>query len=354
MPHGGRTMDELYAAGISDPLLLDHAEMDEIEGMVAADLPSFGDDNLINPTGPDDEGGNEDGNLTDPPPGGDPDGVPGDGPINTTEDATQTTETDVTLTGLDQQQSEEIINRIERVYFDVQTPEDFLDDFFTAFSGFAVSMASGGLGDADFTQMLDPGSGFMQQMMNEFIGEQARRAAAGEDIFEVVGVEGDPEFLGSREGDVSTTVARRLTRQQASEQLRRDGITVTEESIDQTIEDDYQEQLRNSTVNQSQETQTDRDTVTIEDSSSEFTEQEDVFSRPRIDQVYKFSPANFLASKYGNIQDAEGNNISFDEMTEEQKSTSIGRLSTQIRAAAPRNRPGGGGPTLTSVSARRS
>lgn len=327
MPHGGRTVEELLAAfgsGEVDAVMLQHAIFQEETDALIGD--SALDDIFGNILDEDNEEGDGDG-----------------GPSRAETESTSRTEReeDINLTGLDQQFSEEIITQVQREYFDVQTPEAFLNDFFTAFSGFAVAAAASGLGDADFEQMVNPQSGFMQQMLTEFIGEQARRAlASGETPYEVVGVQGETEFLGTREGDVSSTSFRRVTRTEAEEQLRRDGVEVTEESIQQVI-DEAASQAQASRESTSTDVQTTtRDTVDVESGTSEFSQDIEVFGRPQIAQVFKFSPNEFLTEKFGLVEGEEA-----DE-------AALGRLSTQIRAAAPRQRPGGTG-SPTTISARR-
>ncbi len=337
MPHGNRSVDELLAesssTGADNALALHHALLEE-EGEQVNTLGSILDD-------PDSD---EDGG-----PGGDDDGG---GPSRSETEATSRSEReeDINLTGLDQQFSEEIIEQVQREFFDVQTPEDFLDDFMTSFSGFAVNAAAAGLSDADFEQMIDPRSGFMQQMLTEFIGEQAKRAlASGETPFETVGVQGEPEFLGTREGDVSETSFRRVTRTEAEEQLRRDGVEVTEESITQLIEQDAAQQQTSAQSTRTSETDdrqtTTEDTTDVDTGTTQFTQELEVFSRPRIDQVFKFSPTDFFLSKFALPEGLEQDKAGTEKF--------LGMISTQIRAAAPRVRPGGGGPTSTSISARR-
>ena len=333
MPHGGRSVDEVLA--MTEPrggaamtqLMLSHALFEE--EAAATDDGSLDLDAILD--------GDEDAT----------EGAEGDGSStgSSTSTGSQVSEEDLSITGLDQQFTEEVIERVEREFFDVQTPEAFLDDFFTSFSGFAVNAAAAGLSDADFEQMIDPQSGFMQQMLGEFIGEQASRALAGETPYEVVGVQGEPEFIGTREGDQSTTSFRRMTRTEAEQQLQRDGITVTEESIQQTIDDDFAQQQASATQTSESTQTTTEDTVDIETGTSEFSSTQDVFSRPEVAQVFKFSPTDFFLQKFALPEGLEQNQEGTDKF--------IGMISTQIRAAAPRNRPGGGGPTGTTISARR-
>jgi hypothetical protein len=240
------------------------------------------------------------------------------------------------LTGTEKITSEEVISQINREYFEVETPEKFLDTFMNAFAGFALSASEAGLGGADLETMLDPGSGFMQSMLTEYIGRQAQIAASGENPYEVVGVGGGEEFLGERTGDVSKTEIKRMTRVEAEETLRRQGQTVTSENIQRTIDDDFQSQQSALTTTSTGETKTDTDTSSEQLSTSEFTETEQIFSRNRLDQVFKFSPSDFLKGRFN---------------AEELDESAVGRIATEIRASAPRRRPIGG--TQTAISARR-
>ena len=74
------------------------------------------------------------------------------------------------ITGRETIRSDESITQRTRVFLDIPTPEEFLDDFSNAFSGFAQRMVQGGLSGADLNTMLDPSSGFMQSMLGEYMG----------------------------------------------------------------------------------------------------------------------------------------------------------------------------------------
>ena len=323
MTHNGQSVDEILAQGAElDPLALHHAMLEEEQEQVS---------NLEGLLNDDDEDGD------------------GDTSTSTDRDSTTTRAEDNAVVRSEETFSEEIIESVQREYFDIQTPEAFLDDFQTAFTGFAVSAAAAGLSDADFEQMIDPRSGFMQGMLTEFIGEQAKRAlASGDTPFETVGVEGDPEFEGSREGDVSSTSFHRLTRTEAEEQLRRDGVEVTNESVTQLIEKDAAEQqaaaTSTSTSTSSETRDSTEETTSEQTGTTDFSGTEDVFSRPQIAQVFKFSPNDFFLKKFALPEGLEQNAAGTEKF--------IGMISTQIRAAAPKARPGGGS-TQTSVSARR-
>lgn len=326
MPHGGRTSQELFAAGITDPTMLQHALFDESQVAPTGDLDGLIEcinagnsvDECLGQAG--DEGEGEEG--------------PGDTTrVGTVREDIRVQEQ---LTGVEKITSEELTTQLSREYFEVQTAEKFLDDFFNAFAGFAQSASAAGLSGGDIETMLNPASGFMQSMLTEYIGQQAQRAAAGEDIYEVVGVDGQEEFIGTRTGDVTRTEVRRMTRTEAEETLRRQGETVTTESIQQTIDADMQSQQSAITTITDQEVTTQRDTTREQIGVSEFREEVEIFARPRLDQVFKFSPSDFLQQRFG---------------AEELDESAIGRIATEIRASAPRVQPRGG--ITTSVGARR-
>lgn len=90
----------------------------------------------------------------------------------------------------------------ERVYVDVPTPEEFLDDFRNGFSTYISGLRQqGGI-------TLNQQNWFMENMdlfLGEYLGRLGEMAAQGQNIFQTVGVDGDPKFLGSREGAQSTS-----------------------------------------------------------------------------------------------------------------------------------------------------
>ncbi len=241
------------------------------------------------------------------------------------------------ITGEQTSESDEFITQRTRTFLDVPTPEQFLDNFSNALSGFAQQAGAAGLSGGDLNALLDPASGMMQTLLQEYMGNLAERAAKGEDLFEVVGAEGGgEEFIGSRLGRGTEQTFERVTRIQAEEILKERGETVTAENITRVI--DEETQARSEAIARSQDTTTTtkEDKTTTQKGDSTFEETEDLFRRPQLAPVFKFSPTNFLTGRF----DAE-------EMDER----AIGRLATEIRASAPRNRPRGGTPTA--VSARR-
>jgi hypothetical protein len=203
------------------------------------------------------------------------------------------------ITGTTTREFDEFIKQITRVYIDVPTPEEFLDDFGNALAGYAQDMVEAGMSQGDLNLMLDPTTGFMQTMLNEYTGNLAQRAAAGEDIFEVAGVGGEEQLLGTRTGEVTVQDITRMTRTRAEEVLRESGEQVTEESLQRIIDEDTQRQQETIRETTDQVTTTERDETVTETGERRFEETEALISRPRLTPVYKFSPSDFLTERFG-------------------------------------------------------
>ncbi len=241
-----------------------------------------------------------------------------------------------------------VTEQLSRRFIDVPTKEKFLDDFQNAFSGFAQGAIAAGMSGGDLNDMMS--QDFVQMMMSEYMGNLAERAARGEDIFELVGTEEDFRHIRTEPGTESTTRGRsteetRSTGEDTSESVSRGrtGSESEETSASETTEEgtggrgsrgrDTSTQTGTSTS-----TRTSRGTETGLSTSertreSRFRERTEVLSRPEISAVYKFSPTDFLAGRFGK---------KMDEAT-------LGRLSTEIRASAAGKRGGKTG----AVSARR-
>lgn len=228
----------------------------------------------------------------------------------------------------------------QQVFFNVPTAEQFLNEFEKSFAGFAANAAAAGLGAGDVQQMLNPQSGFMQQLFQQYLGEIAQRALDGEDPFVLQGQDGQtPVAIGERPGPTTTT--------------EEDRTTETTEETDTTVAED----TRSTTRAEDEAQQRDQQSTTREQTSSTGTEDssfrgeeqitEELFQRDAIQPILRLTPTNFFLQAFGSdVTDDLGEG-------KEGRDKFIGILATQIRAAAPRVRPGGGGPTLTSVSARR-
>jgi hypothetical protein len=230
-------------------------------------------------------------------------------------------------------QFDELIKQVSRVYVDVPTPEEFLDDFSNAFVGYAQDMVEAGMSQGDINLMLDPGTGFMQTMLNEYMGNLAQRAARGEDLFDIAGLEGAPELVGTRPGAVTEQEITRMTRTQAEQVLKERGEEVTNESVQSVIDDDFQQRQSAMTARMEETVVTTTEETLTETGERRFEETEEIFQRPRVTPIFKFSPGEFLQERFGD---------------------DLGQLSVQIRGrkgeAARIRQTAAGGPV---VSARR-
>lgn len=235
-------------------------------------------------------------------------------------------------------------DQISRRFFDVPTEEAFLNQFENAFSGFAQQAQAAGLGGGDLATMLDPSTGFMQQMLNEYIGELATRAARGEDIYRIVGTEEDFKLLRREPGSESLTRGRSTEvstgEERGTTESRSLGAGTTESGLDvereaqravgsfgagTTIGDIAaiagQEPVTSRSIAESEDiargTSIGRSTSTSETTrESRFKEIVEVMSRPELAAVFKTSPLDYLTKRFGKLDEK-----------------AIGRLSTEIRAS---------------------
>lgn len=343
MSHAGRSVQDLWDNGVREVSTLQHAALDEggtldfIEGLSpesrqeAIETGVVPSENLISAD-----------DLIDRIMSGrdDADSGPAE---EITESGARTTigETIRDITGTESTEFLELVEQISREYIDVPTNEEILDNFETAFSGFAANASEAGLSQADIQTMLDPRSGFMQSMLQEYMGEIAQRAQAGEDLFEVVGVDGGEEFLGTRTGDVVSETIGRMSRTQAEEVLRERGEQVTNESVQRTIDEDFQQQQSSLSETTDQTTTQTEETTSGTTGQTRFEGTEEIFRRPRVTPTFAFSPTEFFLTRFA--PGTEGT-------PEEVRERFLGQMATEIRASAPRQRPGGGS---VAISARR-
>ena len=149
-------------------------------------------------------------------------------------------------------------------FFDVTTPEQFLDDFEVGFRTFLKSQVESGAitsQDAIFAVLN------MDQFQGEYLAELGTRAAAGEDIFELSGLGGDQKKVGERIGEQIKTDTDRVST--TAQGTTADGSTSTQKGT---------EKIK---------------------TSEEFTQIEDITQRPRIGQIAKLSPQDFLTERFG-------------------------------------------------------
>lgn len=254
--------------------------------------------------------------------------------VSTTGSSSTTGTTQRSITGDTSIKIDESVNQITRTFFEVPTAEAFLNSFSNAFAGFAQRLGEAGLSGADIKNMLDPASGFMQNLLTDYMGDIAERAAKGENPFEVVGLEGDPEFLGERAGRKTERDIVRITETEAEQILRDRGQTVTSESINSVIDEDFQSKQSTLAASTDNTATTKESTTTKVTGKESFEEIEQLFRRPELASVFKFSPTDFLQERFG----------------ADEGGLSVGRVATAVRANAPRRRPIG---SSVAVSARR-
>lgn len=168
-----------------------------------------------------------------------------------------------------------ITEQISKRFFDVPTPEEFLDDFEVAYAGFLEGMKENGLGPSQIALALDPATGLMDSLMAEYMGGLAERANAGEDIFGLVGTEEDFELIRTEPGTESKTKG------------QQESVTAGSGSS------------KSSSTSGSGSTSADSSKSTSKGTSeSTFKDKTQVFSRPKIAAVFKFSPTDFLDERF--------------------------------------------------------
>ena len=214
---------------------------------------------------------------------------------------TTTTTTGKTVTtGTTIGTSVSITEQISRRFFDVPTPEKFLDNFEIAYGGFLENMRDSGLGTGDIGLALDPATGLMDMLLGEYIGGLAQRAAAGEDIFELVGTEEDFELLRTEPGTESITKGE--SEQISTSKTGGETVSVTEKETGEVfdIAKDMVSKILGKTVTS---TATGKTTATSEQiskmkSESTFKGVTEVLARPEISALFKFSPTEFLDERF--------------------------------------------------------
>jgi hypothetical protein len=246
--------------------------------------------------------------------GFDPTNSPGDNAVATdifnrlsssleTSTQTTTTEQGITRTG-SESFNRTTGTRVTR-YVDKPTPEEFLDDFQNSITTFVQGMRqSGGIDQAtaDFLQS-NP-----RLLLDNYIADLGARAARGEDIFRVVGVNGENTYLGERAGEASVSEYSGMTRSQIFEQIassQRDQITsqvrqeYTGASGTTALTADQEQQVTEEVDRRINE-QTNRligEQISQTGSQTELTT-EAVISRPHLTTVFNISPLSFLQNQY--------------------------------------------------------
>ncbi len=292
MPHTGRTVDQLNRDGVTSAEALQHALSDpalivahETEGhAVQGDGRSILD--LLN--GVEDE---------------DDDGSPTSTSTSVSEIVDVGERTDVTRSGSFRSDEDRIIRDSVSRFVNVPTAEEVLDDFDVAFSGFVADARVAGLGDIDSAELGELRSDFF----NDFLGDLAQRAARGEDLFDVVGLESDPTFLGERQGEQAESESVSVTRESGADQVDIDSRVTTESTATGTStatagdesESGSTTETRDRVTTVDERTRTESDTIQRDDVSVSRDTTERVFERPNLTTVRSTSPGEFLRGALG-------------------------------------------------------
>lgn len=214
---------------------------------------------------------------------------------NSTKTTTQTGTQTETATGGTTTQT----NIRDTTFVEIPTPEEFLDNFQTglATQGRAL-LDSGAIDKHTFDFMMDnPGS-----FLDPYLGELGRRAAAGEQIFKVVGLENAATLLGERFGGAQhkegTTVntENRITDQELTQLVNETINRLTASMADTTPQSvtDTITSVVNSVFKSHQDTTTREEFKNIADTVT--TEQ--IFGRPKLTTVASLSPLDFLQQHF--------------------------------------------------------
>ncbi len=164
------------------------------------------------------------------------------------------------------------IDRKERRYIDVPTPEEFLDDFRNGLSTHLKNITGmGGVSRLALGWVLDN----MDMFLNDYLGTLGQMAARGEDIYNVVGATGEPQFLGERPGEVMSQTSKTEKEEQVSQMAK----TLGDAGFSQEEVDNITSRLHST-----------------EDFALKTTEE--VFRRPKLSYVAKLSPLQHLEQKF--------------------------------------------------------
>lgn len=241
----------------------------------------------------DDEGGGGDG------------GGGGGGPTSTSVTGSEsiTGQRNVKISGLFDEQRNEIIRQTVRRYIDIPTPEQVLDDFETGVSAYMDALVqAGAMSRSDQALAM---STMMPVFLSDYLADLGQRAARGEDIYRVVGVEGEPEFIGTRAGEVSDTIIDEETRRRGKTTTDEAGTTTSSSTSTGTAKQggESQQNTRSEVAQRSETTTTRKQEDTTETGRTRRrTEQtEEIFARPELARVRAISPAAFMMNKYGNV-----------------------------------------------------
>lgn len=198
-----------------------------------------------------------------------------------------------------------ITEQINRRFFEVPTPEEFLDNFEVAFGGFLSDMRDSGLNPGDIGLALDPATGLMDLLLDEYMGGLAQRAAAGEDIFSIVGTEEDFKLLRTEPGTESIEKGTSESTTKGSSSSSGGSSTKSPTEAEGGRAFDFGPQEPGSGTPGEKETSTSKQSGSSTSQSdskdtslSTFKSVTQVLSAPKIAAVFSFSPGSFLEERF--------------------------------------------------------
>lgn len=185
----------------------------------------------------------------------------------------------------------------QRQYVDVPTAAEFLDNFQNGYRGALQSLRdSGQLSSIGYDLALQQEG----DILDLYLGELSKRAAAGENIFKVVGATGEPQKEGERVGQIAsqgTIGSEQSTQQESSTQSTAygggGGMTPADLAAQQAA--------GTATGGGATQTQTEQGTTEKTAQSTDKSYQgtvEEIYSRPNLAVVHTLSPADFISQQF--------------------------------------------------------
>jgi len=180
-----------------------------------------------------------------------------------------------------QVQTVSVEQRTSRQYLDIPTPEEFLDRFETGLATHVKAQVQAG--------KLSRGAGLWlldnpDVLYSDYMADLGARAAKGEQIFKPVGVEGTPEFLGTRAGAVETSQTEEATK--ALEKAQQSATAVQAAGAGGGGGGTTQRQTTTTTQTEEQQK-----------ALSQLEQTQQIFARPKLNYAYAISPMEYLQQR---------------------------------------------------------
>jgi len=214
---------------------------------------------------------------------------------NITENSTKTTTRTDTTTENTTGSQESNTGVHQTVFVEIPTPEEFLDNWQNGFSTWIEGQLQSGQIDKNTYDYFTNNPG---ELLTPYLAELGRRAAAGEQIFKVVGLEGAAEKLGERFGGGrieetgTVTETNKITDQELNDLINETVSRLTSSLSDGTPQDvtDTITSVVNQVFRQHQTTTTRSQFQDI----ARTLQVDEIFGRPQLSTVAKLSPLDYL------------------------------------------------------------